>query len=137
MVTKRPTQRESTLRRSGATAVEFALVLPILMLFVFGALEFSRANMLRNTIENAAFEGARQGITPGATASEAQAAAQALLDTLHVNDSTVTVSPATIDASTESVTVTVTAPMSLANHYVTPKYFLGKTLSVSITLPTE
>jgi len=39
------------------TAVEFALVLPILLIFVFGEFEFARVNMLRNTMENAAFEG--------------------------------------------------------------------------------
>ena len=129
--------RNATQGRRGATAVEFALVVPILLLFVFGAFEFSRANMLRNTIENAAFEGARKGIIPGATAGEAQAAAEALLSSLHVNDSTVTVSPSPIVASTESITVTVTAPMTMANHYVTPQFFLGKTLTASITLPCE
>lgn len=137
MLIRRFTQRETNQRRSGATAVEFALVLPLLLLFVFGSLEFSRANMLRNTIENAAFEGARQGITPGATAGEAQAAAESLLTILRVNDSTVTVTPATIVPTTEFVTVTVTAPMTIANHYVLPKFFLGETLSASITLPRE
>ena len=123
--------------RRGATAVEFALVFPMLFLFVFGALEFSGANMLRNTIENAAFEGARQAIIPGATASEAPIAAQSLLNILNIQDSTVTISPATIDINTESVTVTVIAPMTLANHYVMPKFFLGETLTASITLPCE
>ena len=93
--------------------------------------------MLRNTIENAAFEGARMGIIPGATASEAKTAAEDLVNSLQINDSTVTVSPTTIVASTEEVTVTVTAPMTMANHYVTPRFFLGKTLSASITLPRE
>ena len=129
--------RRKNARRSGATAVEFALVVPILLLFVFTALEFSRANMLRNTIENAAFEGARQGIIPGATASDAKTAAEDLVNSLQINDSTVTVSPSTIVASTEFVTVTVTAPMTMANHYVTPRFFLGKTPSASITLPRE
>ena len=131
------TNRCSCCQRNGVTAVEFALALPILLIFVFGAFEFARVNMLRNTMENAAFEGARSGITPGATASDAQAAAQDLLDMLRVNDSTVVISPAIINVNTEFVTVTVTAPMSLANHYVMPKFFLGKTLTASITLPCE
>jgi len=131
------TKRRLRLRRRGVTTVEFALVLPMLLLIVFGAFEFSRANMLRNSIENAAFEGVRRGIIPGATASEAQTAAQDLLDILRINDSAITISPATIDDNTESVTVTVSAPMTMANHYVMPKFFLGKTLTASITLPCE
>jgi len=123
--------------RRGATTVEFAVVLPMLILFVFAALEFSRANMLRNTIENAAFEGARIGIVPGASATDVEAAAQNLLDMLRINDSTITVSPTPIDATTTAVTVTVSAPMSIANNYVTPKFFLGNTLTASITLPCE
>ena len=131
------TKRIIRCQRDGATTVEFAVVLPLLILFVFAALEFSRANMLRNTIENAAFEGARSGIVPGATSSDARTAAQDLLNMLRINDSTVTISPATIDDTTESVTVTVATPMSIANHYVTPKFFLGDTLTASITLPCE
>ena len=131
------TIRNAKRRRRGATTVEFAVVLPLLLLFVFAGLEFSRANMLRNTIANAAFEGARSGIIPGASASDARAAAQGLLDMLQVNDSTISISPTTINNQTETVTVTVTTPMSMANHYVTPKFFLGDSLTASITLPRE
>ncbi len=130
-------RRSQQTERKGATTVEFAVVLPLLLLFVFAGIEFSRANMLRNTIENAAFEGARSGIIPGASANDARTAAQDLLDMLQINDSTVTVSPSTIDNSTTSVTVSISTPMSMANHYVTPKFFLGKTLTASVTLPCE
>ena len=123
--------------RSGATAVEFAIVLPILVLFTLGAIEFSRANMLRNSIENAAFEGARRGIVPGASSVQATAAAQDLLDILRIKDSTITVAPSNINRDTEEVTVTVSTPMSRANHFMTPRFLLGKTLRASVTLTCE
>ena len=123
--------------RAGATTVEFAVVLPVLILFTLGAIEFSRANMLRNSIENAAFEGARRGIVPGASAATARAAAQDLINILRINDSTIVVTPSIIDQNTEEVTVTVTAPMSRANHYITPQFFLGETLTASVTLSCE
>ena len=41
-----------------------------MFLFMFAGMEFSRANMIRNVIENAAFEGARQGVVPGADAAD-------------------------------------------------------------------
>ena len=52
--------------RRGATTVEFAMTAPVLFLFLFAAMEFSRYNMVSQTATNAAFEGARQCIVPGA-----------------------------------------------------------------------
>ena len=43
----------------GAAAVEFALVLPILVLLVFGIVEFSRAYNAQITLTSASREGAR------------------------------------------------------------------------------
>ena len=40
-------ESRSPLPRRGATAVEFAVVVPVMLLSVFAALEFSRANILR------------------------------------------------------------------------------------------
>ncbi len=48
--------------QSGASAVEFAIVLPILVLLVFGIIEFSVAFYDKAMITNASREGARAGI---------------------------------------------------------------------------
>ena len=48
--------------RKGATAVEFALVLPMLMLILFGIIEFSVIMYNKAMITNASREGARRGI---------------------------------------------------------------------------
>lgn len=49
------------LRRSerGSTAVEFALVLPVFLLLVFGVVEFGRVMWADNTLRHAVQEGAR------------------------------------------------------------------------------
>ncbi len=47
---------------AGASAVEFALILPVLALLVFGAVEFSLALYDKAMITNASREGARAGI---------------------------------------------------------------------------
>jgi len=47
---------------NGATALEFALVLPILLLLVLGIIEFSFLLFNKAVITNAAREGARAGI---------------------------------------------------------------------------
>lgn len=46
-------------KERGAAAVEFALVLPVLLLLVLGMLEFSRAYNVQISLTNAAREGAR------------------------------------------------------------------------------
>ena len=56
-------QATASLRRErGATLVEYALVVSILFVFVFGIIEFARIIFSYNTLANAAREGARYGI---------------------------------------------------------------------------
>ena len=130
----RPASRN---HRRGAVTVEFAFAAPLLFLFVFAGVEFSRVNMIRNTIEYAAYEGARRGVLPGATAANCEAVTQDLLDIVGVADSTITVIPPVLLADSEDVTVTVDVPMTMANGYITPRYYLGKTLRATVTLPRE
>jgi Flp pilus assembly protein TadG len=123
--------------RRGAVTVEFALAFPILLLFTFAGIEFSRVNMIRNTAINAAYEGARKGTVPGATSAECELAANQLLNFVDINGGTAVASPSTIQPDTESVTVTVTVPITSANSFITPQYFFGKTIVTSVTLPRE
>ena len=51
--------------QKGSAAVEFALVLPILLVLVFGIVEFSLALYDKAVITNASREGARAGIVFG------------------------------------------------------------------------
>jgi Flp pilus assembly protein TadG len=50
-------------RRRGATAVEAALVLPMVFLFLFGIFEYGRYVMTLQVMTNAAREGARYALT--------------------------------------------------------------------------
>ena len=54
--------KNKTLSQSGASAVEFALLLPVLLLFLFGIIEFSVLFYNKAMITNASREGARAGI---------------------------------------------------------------------------
>ena len=56
--------------RPGAVLVEMAITSSLAFLFFFAALEFCRVAMIRHTVENALYEGARTGIVPGATTAE-------------------------------------------------------------------
>ena len=123
-------------RRLGAVVVEFAICAPILFMFFFAALEFGRVNMIRQTIENATYEGSRRGIVPGATANDCRNAAQAVLNTVSTNNATVNVSPSVITANTTQVTVSISVPIN-DNSWVSPFFFKNKTLSNSMTMRRE
>ena len=127
------TQRK---KRTGAAAVEFALICPILLTMIFASIEFSRANMIRNICENAAMEGARVGILPGATAEECVAEAYELINIMGLQDAAVTITPDIITPATTEITVEVTVPLS-ENALPMSKFVLGKFLRQSVTLPRE
>jgi len=98
-------------RRSerGATAVEFALVLPVLLVLVLGIIEFGRAFQVQATLAAAAREGVRvMAIEDDAAAARAatQTAAGGLDPSL--TDADIAVSPASCEVSAGNATVTIT-----------------------------
>ena len=125
--------RKGLSRRRGAAAVEFALTAPLFFVFLFAGMEFSRANILRNLCDNAAFESARAGIVPGATAEKCIASANAALDILSVKNATVDVEPSTIDPNTDEITVTITIPLG-DNAMPMSEFVMGSVLTRSVTL---
>lgn len=66
-----PTARPIHGREGGAAAIEFALIMPVLVLFVFGIIGFGLAFMQVQTIRGALREGGRAAAT-GASATEVQ-----------------------------------------------------------------
>jgi Flp pilus assembly protein TadG len=110
--------------------------LPLLLLLFFAAFEFCRANMLRQTAENAAYEGARRAIVPGATADDARNFANAMLALLGTNGASVDVEPEVIEDETPEVTVTVTVPLN-GNGFVAPLFLQGREIVSTMTLARE
>lgn len=80
-------------RRSdrGTAAIEFAILLPVLMLILMGTLEWGRYFTFRESVIHAAREGARGGTLLDATATDARAAATAYLSTLHITPTSIDV----------------------------------------------
>lgn len=136
MPTMPNTLKSRNKHRTGAVLVEFAFTCPILFLLLFASIEFMRVNTIINSMENAAYEGARRAIVPGATADQARAEAQSILDAIGVRDATIDVQPAQIDLNTPEVTVLIDVPAS-PNSFVASSYFVGKTFSKSCTLTRE
>src|SRR4051812_6778337 len=71
----RPTRRVRF--RSGNAVLDMALVLPLLIMITFGAVEYGFALYLKHSLQSAAREGARAAIVAGATATNVQDAVDA------------------------------------------------------------
>ncbi len=107
--------------RKGSVAVEFAVTASILFLIVFALFELSRVHMIRNTAENAAYEGCRVAVLPGSTNTKVQAASSSILSALGIQPSDIDVD----DSTSGEVTVSVTVPLDSTNAFFITKYTIG------------
>ena len=65
-----------TIAQDGATAVEFALVLPMFLMLVFGSIEFGRLLWTQQALQETAIAGARcMAIAQGSNANNSPCAA--------------------------------------------------------------
>ena len=103
----------STRGERGAAAVEFALVVPLLLLLVFGIANFGRAYTISATLGNAARTGARTMALEN-SASAARTAAQGAAPGVPLSTSQIAVTGScpTGSTSTTLVTVRITYPMT-------------------------
>jgi len=133
---RRINPRRPSQRRRGTVAVEFALTFPILLLLLLAALELGRMNMIRETVNNAAYDAARTCIVPGATSQEGVNAATAILNSIGIANGTVQVQPSTITNATPTVTATVSVPYS-TNMWFPPMYASSGSATVTCTLTRD
>ena len=124
--------RATRLGRSerGAAAVEFAIILPILVMFVFGIVQFSIAYNHQQGLHAAAREGARIAALPqtdqATITSRVHSALQGVLSSTDIQKASITVSPAANQpcdgvAPGTHVVVTVSAPDQIAIPLVVDK----------------
>lgn len=102
------------LNERGAAAAEFALLLPVFLLILFGIIEFGMIMYGREVVTNAAREGARAGIVQGPpkrTSGEITTIANSYLTGTGVNQADVTFTPAGVGLASPN-TLTVTAVYS-------------------------
>jgi len=122
--------------RKGSHCVEFAIVLPIMLLLFLSGIEFARMNLLRHLAENASYEAARTVIVPGATVEEAEAKAKAILKVMGVTGASLTVSPDPVLETTGTVSVKVTIPAE-KNLWMVPMFSKNLNFQSETTLLTE
>ena len=105
---------------SGASAVEFALLLPVLMMILFGIIEFGLALHRQAILTNASREGARLGIVqsiPAITTAAVNAKIDTYLTAAGITPGSVTRNspfPGVGGVTGTPVTVTLTLPYTYA-----------------------
>ena len=118
-------------RRRGATVVEFALVAPVIFLFVFGIIEFGRLVMVQQSLTNAAREGCRTAVLATTTSQEdADAAVRGYLqsgisDSSNVDKVRVSVTPASLAGISSGTSVTVEVEVNYSDVSWLPGNLLG------------
>jgi Flp pilus assembly protein TadG len=91
-----PVRKRRRLRDArGAELVEFALVLPLLLVLIAGIVDFALLFQAYEVVTNAAREGARVRVLPGYTNADAQARVRAYLDASGLTGTTTTTVNAT------------------------------------------
>lgn len=99
------------LNERGAAATEFALLLPVFLMILFGIIEFGMIMYGREVVTNAAREGARAGIVQGPpkrTAGDITTIANTYLTGTGISQADVTFTPTGVGLASPN-TLTVTA----------------------------
>lgn len=129
---RKPRRKIPPNQRRGATTVEFALVVPIILLMFFGAIEMTNLNMIRHTAANAAYEGARKTIVVGGTEDHARAEVLRLLGIVGIANGVVV----DVDQWPDRVRVAVNVPVS-ENSWGLGRFTAGTTVTQACTLRRE
>ncbi len=135
LVARQEKRCRGALRRGTAT-VEFAFCAPIVFMLFMGMIEITRFHVVRHSLDQAVYAGARVGIVPGATAAQVQTSVTDRLSSAGVVNPTITVTPSVIDSTTTSVTVRASIDCE-ENSWTLPRFFENQTIVAEMTLDHE
>lgn len=135
--------------RKGATAVEFALIVPVFLIVIVVCVEFARMSMMRNLAQNACYESARYVMTEGASVADGIERANAILGRVGNVQATITINGSDgsvnddgeVDGELQFDTATIQARIVIKlkdNAVILPGSMFGENqISAQMTLRTE
>jgi hypothetical protein len=125
--------------RQGAAVVEFAVVVPVFFLLVFGMIEYGRLVMVQQILTNASREGARRAVLEVVDEDDVIDAVNDYLADSSISGAEVTVienAPIPPDFA-NSMTVTVSIPFSEVSWLPSPMFLGSYEMSASSTMRRE
>ncbi len=128
-------------RRKGVATIEFAFILPVLVVLTLGTIDVCSMMFLKESVTLAAYEGARRGVGRDRTNADVVNRVTEFLDERSIDytgTQVVTInSPGFDGADTlENVTVTVSVPCA-GNLLIPSQWFDDLILSASVTMRKE
>jgi len=111
---RRPTRSR---QRSGATAVEFALVAPVIFFTVFALIELSRLMMLNGNVNSAVLIGVRQASLARSSPADVRTAIEEELGRFSIREATIQFVPTNFDIDDDTVGISVDVPVNGANGF--------------------
>ncbi|TWU34366.1 TadE/TadG family type IV pilus assembly protein [Novipirellula artificiosorum] len=99
----------------GTSAVEFALIAPLMIAFTFGIVEIGRLSLVKQSATHATREGARVAIRPTATGGDVIEAVQKELAILAIDGAAIEVEPALVEEAAPGSLITVRVRIGIAS----------------------
>jgi Flp pilus assembly protein TadG len=124
--------------KQGAAAVEFAIVLPVFVLILLGSIETCTMIFLQQSLEMAAYEGARVAIVPTTTSLNIESAAKQILTPRHIQNSSISVTPTDFQSAPYGtfIRVSVSVPCS-SNSVIAGRFYSSRTLTGNVEMMKE
>ncbi len=126
-------------RRNGAAVVEFAVVLPVIVLLLMGSMEVGRAVMVKHVLEETARAGCRVAAFGSSTKQDVLNIVETAMSAAKIDNYTVTIDPDPPDnlGAFEPVTVSVAVPYADVSWGMASRFMAGKTLTGRCVMPAE
>ena len=118
--------------RRGVSATEFAVIAPVLFLFVFAMFEFGRMVMIQQTMTNAARAGCRRAVlatTTDKTQVESTVKEHLGKSMSDTSDVTIAVNPSTLSGMASGTQVSVDVSVDYSDVSWVPSSILNPTIS--------
>ncbi|MGI9468476.1 MAG: TadE/TadG family type IV pilus assembly protein [Rubripirellula sp.] len=115
--------RRCFLGRRGSSAVEFAMIAPLMILFTFGLVEVGRLMLVKQTLTHATREGARVAVRPNADITDVTQRIRDELLVLEIEDPVIETEPASLELAEPGAAVTVRVRVGINSVSWVPGYF--------------
>ena len=124
-------------KREGAAVVEFAVCLPLIVLIVMGTIEAGSLLFLKQTLVQAAYEGAKVAIATG-DSDQVETVVDAVAASRNLTDVNIQFTPSDLASvpAGETITVTISAPGD-SNSLIPFGPFRNQTVRTSASMVRE
>lgn len=130
-------RKQNRSRERGAMAVEFAIILPLVLLLLYGILEMGRIMMVQNMATSSAREGARTAILPGATNDAVTTRVTSVLSGAGLAYDSLATDPEDVSTVDGDNPITVTVAIDYDDYSLIPGFIEGLQLTGQVTMRKE